>query len=86
MKLAERIAFYILLALIFGPWIGYIALWILGVSNVSYDEDLVGTHIAGLIGMIIWCVLFLKNYPRLTRIGLILATLFLLFWAYALFS
>jgi len=61
-------------------------LWILGISNVSYDETLVGIHIAGLIGMIVWCTLFLKPYPRLTRIGLVLATLFLAYWAYALLS
>jgi hypothetical protein len=86
MKRAEGIVFYILCALIFGPWIVYLALWMLNVSNVSSDEDLVGVHIAGLIGMVIWCVLFLKNYPRLTRVGLTLTTLFLLYWAYALFS
>jgi hypothetical protein len=86
MKLAEGIAFYILCALIFVPWIGYIALWMLNINDVSVEETLVGTHIAGLVGMIVWCVLFLKPYPRLSRVGLVLATLFLAFWAYALFT
>ncbi len=86
MKFAERVAFCILCALIFGPWLGYVALWMLGVSDVGPDEILVGVHIAGLIGMIGWCVLFLKPNPRLARVGLVLATLFLAFWAYALLS
>ncbi len=86
MKLAERIAFYFLLALIIGPCLGYVALWMLNISDVSNDEYLVGTHIAGIIGMIAWCILFLKPNPRTARAGLIVCTLFLLFWAYALFS
>jgi hypothetical protein len=86
MKLAERIAFYLLLALIIGPCLGYVVFWMLDVTNVGYDEDLIEAHIAGIIGMIAWCVLFLKPNPRNARTGLIVCTLFLAFWAYALFS
>ncbi len=86
MKLAERIAFYFLLALIIGPWLGRLVFWLLDISNMSYNEDLIGTHIAGIVGRLAWCILFLQANPRTARVGLVVCTLFLAFWGYALFS
>jgi hypothetical protein len=86
MKYVKPVSFIVACLLIVGPWIGYIICWMLNVSDVDFDEWLVATHVAGILAMLVWSILYLKANPRLARTGLILAALFLAFWAFALFS
>jgi hypothetical protein len=69
MKLAERIAFYGLCLLIFTPWIGLTAFWMLNLGDLGLGNILAGAHIVGVLGIVIWSVLFLKPYPRHARTG-----------------
>ncbi len=80
----ERIAFYLFSVLIFAPFLAWVIEWRIHISNVRFDEVCGGSHLLGIVGMLGWCVFYLRSDPRFARVGLVVTLLLVVGWAYIL--